>query len=94
MENYELTLVLPGKAKTKEKTVTEKIQKLIKVLEGKIVKAENWGEIELSYKIKKEQSGIFLYFELELGRSTVKALNEKLRMDGEVIRYLLVTKDK
>ncbi len=93
MENYELTLVMPGKAKAKEKTVKERIEKVLKTLEGKIAKAESWGEIELSYDIKKEKSGIFLYFELELGKSSVKALNEKLRMDGDVIRYLLVKKD-
>jgi len=93
MENYELTLVLPGKSKSKEKTITEKIEKIVKTLEGKVAKMENWGEIELSYEIKKEKYGIFLYFDLELARNTVKALNEKLRMEGEVIRYLLVTKD-
>ncbi len=94
MENYELTLVLPGKAKSKEKTVKERIEKVIKTLEGKVAKAESWGEIELSYDIKKEKTGIFMYFELELLKSSVKAINEKLRMDGDVIRYLLVTKNK
>lgn len=93
MKQYELTLVLPGKSKAKEKTISEKIEKLVKSLEGKIVKAENWGEIELSYDVKKEKSGYFLYFDIELDGVNVKALNEKLRREGEVIRYLLVTKE-
>lgn len=93
MDNYELTVVLPGKSRAKEKTMKEKIEKLIKVFEGKIAKADTWGEIELAYLIKKEKSGYFLYFELELERPSVKKLNEKLRSDGDFIRYLLVRKD-
>jgi small subunit ribosomal protein S6 len=93
MNIYELTLVLPGKSKAKEKTFNEKIEKLIKSLDGKVAKAESWGEIELSYKIKKERSGFFLYFDLELDSPNVKKLDDKLRMEGEVIRYLLVRKE-
>ena len=93
MNQYELTLVLPGKSKAKEKTFNEKIEKLIKSLDGKVQKTESWGEIELSYKIKKERSGFFLYFDLELDSPSVKKLDDKLRMEGEVIRYLLVKKE-
>ena len=93
MEMYELTLVLPSKAKSKEKTFKEKIEKLISELKGKVEKAESWGEIELAYKIAKETSGNFLHFNLELDKSIVKDLSEKLRVDDAVIRYLLVRKD-
>ena len=88
--NYELTLVLPGKAKAKEKTVKEKVEKFVESLKGKVEKFESWGEIELAYRIKKEESGIFLHFNLELEQDAVKKLDDKLRVDGEVIRYLLV----
>jgi len=90
MDKYELTLVLPGKSKAKEKTTKEKIEKMVKSLDGKVEKSESWGEIELAYKIKKESSGFFVYFDLELGKSAVKALSDKLRMQDEVIRFLLV----
>lgn len=93
MNQYELTLVLPGKSKAKEKTATEKIEKLVKTFEGKIEKSETWGEIELAYRIKKEKSGYFLHFNLNLNPKFTKTLNEKLRVDGEFIRYLLIRKD-
>jgi small subunit ribosomal protein S6 len=93
MDKYELTLVLSGKSKAKEKTVKEKVEKLIKSVQGKVEKTDTWGEIELAYKIKGETSGFFVYFDLELDRSAVKALNEKLRMQEEFIRYLLVKVD-
>jgi ribosomal protein S6 len=93
MENYELTLVMPGKSKSKEKSIKEKIEKLVQVFEGKIAKADSWGEMELAYIIKKEKTGFFLYFELELPKPQIKKLNEKLRSDGDFIRYLLIRKD-
>lgn len=93
MQTYELTLVVPAKAKAKEKTLTEKVEKIVKVADGKLIKKETWGEIELSYLIKKQETGFFLHFNLELDKVAVKGLDEKLRVDDEVLRYLLVRKD-
>jgi len=90
MDKYELTLVLPGKSKAKEKSTKEKVEKLVKSVDGKVAKSDSWGEIELAYKIKNESSGFFVYFDLELSKDAVKALNDKLRMQNEFIRYLLV----
>lgn len=90
MKNYELTLVLPGKAKSKEKSYNEKIEKLVKVTDGKVSKTESWGEINLSYLIKKEKSGYFLHYNLELDGKAVKSLDDKLRIDDGLLRYLLV----
>jgi len=90
MNAYELTLVLPGKSKAKEKTFVEKVEKLVKVLDGKVTKKETWGEIELSYPIKKETSGFYLHFNLELDGKSVKGLDDKLRVDDGLIRYLTV----
>ena len=71
-----------------------KIEKLVKTFEGKVDKSETWGEIELAYRIKKEKSGYFLHFNLSLNPKFAKTLNEKLRVDGEIIRYLLIRIDK
>lgn len=90
MNAYELTLVLPGKNKAKEKTYTEKVEKIVKVAEGKVVKKESWGEIELSYPIKKQTAGFFIHFILELDSKAVKAVDEKLRVDDELLRYLMI----
>jgi small subunit ribosomal protein S6 len=93
MENYELTVVLPGKSKTKEKSATEKVEKLVKVFEGKVTKKEVWGEIDLSYKIRKESSGFFLFFNLELSAKGAKNLFEKLRLEDDFLRYLLIKEE-
>ena len=95
MSDYELTVVLPGDVSpAKKKSFSEKIEKLVKVSDGKIDKTDEWGKIDLSYKIKKEESGFFLHFKLSVIPSGVKNLKEKIRIDGDIIRYLLVKTSK
>ena len=84
MRNYELVVVLDGKVTAaKKKSITESLGL------GKS-KVKDWGVKELAYQIKKSTSGAYLIFQLELEPSAVKALNEKLRLNEEVIRFLLV----
>lgn len=90
MNKYELTIVLDSKAGApKKKKVVESIEKL-----AKITSEKDWGVKELAYKIGKSTSGLYLYFELELDPKGVKALNEKLRTDADILRFLLINKDK
>lgn len=94
MQKYELTVVLDGKAgSAKKKKVSETLEGLIKLFKGKIVDSKDWGVKEMAYKIQKSITGLYLFFELELDAKVVKALNDKLRVDGEILRYLVVRKD-
>lgn len=94
MNTYELTLVLDGKrAAAMKKKYTEMVESLAKVLKGKIANSKDWGIKEMAYKIGKVTSGSYLFFELELPASAVKQVNDKLRIDKEITRFLLVRKD-
>lgn len=95
MNKYELTLVLDGKTgSAKHKKVTEELEKILKVFKGAIKESKEWGVKELAYKIGKSETGLYLFFELELDPKGVKALNDKLRTSEDVLRYLLVRKEK
>lgn len=98
MNKYELTLVLDGKAGTaKSKKVTETLEKTLKIFKGAIKESKEWGVKELAYKLGKpasrqggSETGLYLFFELELDPKGVKALNDKLRTDPDILRYLIV----
>ena len=91
---YELTLILDGKATpAKKKKTVDGLKETIAALGGKIIKSEDWGVKELTYRIKKSGSGLYLFFELELDAVKVKSLNEKLRAESGLLRYLLVAAD-
>lgn len=95
MRNYELTIVLPGKATpAKKKSTQEKIGKLLTSQKGKVNKVDDWGEKKLAYPIAKNESGTFLHFEIELNALSAKALDSKLNLEEDIIRYLLVKKQK
>jgi small subunit ribosomal protein S6 len=95
MENYELTVVLPeGATAAKKKNISGKIEKIVNTLKGKVKKTDDWGEIEFAYEIKNKKSGIFLFYELELSAEAASDISDKLRLEEDIIRQLLVKIDK
>lgn len=94
MNNYELTIVLAGSlTPAKQKNITEKLEKLIDIYKGKVKKTDNWGKIEMSYPIKKETTGVYTLYDLELDPQNAKTLSDKLRLEEEILRYLLIKKN-
>jgi len=95
MNQYELTVVLDGKSgAAKKKKVAETLEKTLNIFKGAIKESKEWGVKEMAYKIGKSTSGYYLFFELDLGPESVKALNDKLRTDADIMRYLLIKKEK
>jgi small subunit ribosomal protein S6 len=94
MRNYELTLVLDGKATSaKKKKIQELVGKIVSLGKGKVGKIEDWGVKDLAYKLGESTAGVYLYFPLELGKEGVKNLSTKLKVEKDILRYLLVRKD-
>lgn len=94
MNKYELTVVFDGKlTPAKRKTAVEKTKNQIEVLSGKIANTHEWGEKDLAYPINKSTNGYFLTYSVEMEPSNVKQLNDKLRVDEGLLRYLLIKTD-
>lgn len=86
MNTYELTVVLDGKTTpAKKKSAQELIEKIVKTNEGKVVKAEDWGE--------KEPTGVFLHFVLELDAKSPKIVSTKLNVESTILRHLMIRKE-
>lgn len=93
MNNYELTVVLDGKATpAKRKSVSSIVEKILETFEGKVIKVEDWGVKDLAYKVGKSETGIYLHFKVELTGEAAKKLPIKLRGEEEILRYLLIRK--
>ena len=91
MNNYELTVVMPGKATpAKKKALIAVIEKMVKTFKGKISRMDDWGENELSYQIKGNDTGTFLLFILELDGKSAKTISQKLTLEDKLIRSLLI----
>ena len=89
--NYELTIVLSEKATpAKKKAVSEMIEKMVKLFKGKVIGTDDWGKIDLAYPIERNNSGVFLHFRLELENQAPGQINQKIRLEKDIIRHLLV----
>jgi ribosomal protein S6 len=84
MEKYELTVVLDAKVTSaKKKKVTETIEKMVALLKGKLGKVEDWGE---------KEEGYYLFFPLEIEKSSVKMISTKVSQEEGIKKYLLIRK--
>lgn len=94
MQNYELTVVLPGNMpEAKQKAVLEKIKKSIADSDGEVAKVDEWGKKTLAYPIKKEKEGYYYYLELSLPTERTAGINRLIVNDEQVLRHLLVVKN-
>lgn len=95
MNEYELVVVLPGGVTSaKKKAAHEIIEKLVKINKGKVLGVEEWGDKELTFAIKKNLTGFFMIYQLELTPEGARTIEPKLKLEDQFIRHLLVKKDK
>jgi len=91
MSFYENTLItkqdLP---KSELNTIKEKYNDLINNNSGKVIKIEEWGLLNLAKKIKRYNKGFYIHYKFEGNQETVKEIKKKIKVDGSIIRHLIV----
>ena len=91
MNFYEHTIVArqdtsPGQLKQ----IQEKYITLVSKNDGKVVKTENWGLLNLSYLIKKNKKGNYIHFKIQGSGKTINELERNEKIDKNLLRYLTV----
>lgn len=80
-----------------EKDLTAATAGVVAVVEkagGKLAKMIDWGKKDLAYPIKKETSGIFRLWPVELAADKAESVDKQLRLKEGVLRFLLVVGGK
>lgn len=91
MNDYYLTLVLkPDLEEKARKELLSSVTKRLTGEDGKIVKEDLWGNKELSYPIKKLSKGYYAHFEITADPKNAKGIDKALKVEEDIIRYLLV----
>ena len=89
-QQYELTFILGEKVNLEEgKTKTEMVKKFLKTIGGNVTKEELWGRRELAYEIAHNRTGFYVTLWLDLPKDQLKAVDEFLRFDVDIIRSLV-----
>ena len=91
MNFYEHTIIArQDTSPTQLKQIQEKYAKLLEKFDGSIVKAENWGLLNLSYLIKKNRKGNYIHFKIKADGKAISELEKNEKIDKNLLRYLTV----
>ncbi len=92
---YETMLICPSE--TPQKTIDdfmEKIKKSIADTKGTFNTVQVWGRRRLTYPIKRNREGLYVFMEYKGTNSTEKELNNLFHVSDVVLRHLTVIKKK
>ncbi len=92
MNSYYLTLVFKTGEEKGKNAFLDSLRKQLTADEGKIEKEDLWGERALSYPIKRQTKGFYAHVEIQSDPQKIKGIDKNLRLDEDVLRYLLIRK--
>lgn len=91
MALYENTIIAKQDlAENEIKQIKEKYIGVIENSSGKIVKTEEWGLMNLAYKIKNYRKGFYIHYKFEGTIKTINEIEKKIKLDKSIIRHLTV----
>ena len=91
MNFYEHTIIARQDTSPAQlKQLLEKYTNLVNKSQGKVVKTENWGLINMSYLIKKNKKGNYIHFKIKCDGNLIKELEKNERLDKNLLRFLTV----
>jgi small subunit ribosomal protein S6 len=94
LREYETIYIMrPNTTNESVAELNKRVRGIIEGMGGKIVKVDNWGKRRLSYEVKKERKGIYLYWQYLAGSDTVAEFERNMRMLDSVVRYMTVKVD-
>ena len=93
MNKYELVVLYDPDLEvdiTKAETI---VKKIVEDNKATITNSDQWGKRKLAYPIAKNEYAFYILYTIEAPTEAVKAIEAKLNITDEVIRYLIVKID-
>lgn len=88
-----MLILSPKAAEADEKKIGERVKTQL-TKGGKVVSTTHFGRKQLAYPIKKQKEGNFWLLTLSDMEKDAAALNHKLQLTGDILRHLLIKKEK
>lgn len=91
MRQYELTFIIaPTVEDDGLEVVVERVSDRVKADGGQVASVDHWGRQQLAYPIRDFTEGTYVLLTVEMNPQALAELERNLKLDTEVIRYLLV----
>jgi small subunit ribosomal protein S6 len=79
---------------TQVESLTETFSNILKEQGGSVVKTEQWGLKTLTYRIKKNRKGHYVYLGLDASAAAVAEMERNMSINEDVLRYMTVKVEK
>jgi small subunit ribosomal protein S6 len=77
-------------ATTQVDTLADELTNIITEGGGKVTKRELWGLRSLTYRIKKNRKGHYVFFNIDAPAAAISEYERRMRINEDVLRYLTV----
>ena len=95
MRNYEGVFIIKADLSNESaKGVVAGLQELVTKNGGRVDGLQEWGKKRLAYKINKKHEGSYVILNFQLDSKHTKKLEQSLKLNDQLLRYLLVNKDE
>lgn len=74
--------------------IESKILETLEAGDGKVEKVDAWGKKHLAYKIKKHNEGYYIVYQFRNSPDTIKEIERSLKLNKDVLRYLITAEDR
>jgi len=92
--DYELGFILnPEVSEEQTGAILERIEKIVKNYDGRVVKVNQWGRRRLAYPIEHHRDGNYVFIDMILTPETVLELDRTLKVSEEVMRHIVKRRD-
>lgn len=90
-QQYELMFILPGSLDDAQvPEIKNRVLTFINEAQATVGTDVDLGRRRLAYQIKRQTSGHYFVLQFTAEQDAVAALDKKLRLDAEILRYLLI----
>lgn len=95
MRAYELMLLLnPQLEEEAIEAVIKKTTDIVTSRNGEIENIDRWGKRRLAYEVQDHTEGFYVVIRFKADNEATTEVNRVLKITEEVLRFLLVRKDK
>jgi small subunit ribosomal protein S6 len=93
VREYEIVYVIRPDLSDEDRTAKiERVHSLIAENSGQLGKVEDWGKRVLAYEIRHYTDGYYGLAEFQLEPDKVRAVEERLNIDEEILRYQIISR--
>jgi small subunit ribosomal protein S6 len=95
MRSYELGFILHPDVEQEDVTsAVDKVKQYVTAGSGEVTSVDVWGRRELAYPIRRQQYGTYVFLQAQIAPQAIDELERNLKLDEEILRYLLVRSDE